>query len=127
MRIKKINVPIYDYNLVYIDQFKEDDAEKIFKIITKGLNKEQKELLAIKDDIKEGHKNGAVTIDSGLKTIYVIIHPCDTPQRMLNVVSHELYHVIQFICKDLNIKDIEAPAYLAGYIYEKVLGLWIKQ
>ena len=61
--------------------------------------------------------NGGSTYrNMDLAKILVIIYPCKNIEQRREVVNHEKRHIEDRLLKYLGIDDIEASAYLAGYL-----------
>lgn len=61
--------------------------------------------------------NGGSTFRNlDMKQFLVIIHPCKNEQTRRMVVNHEKRHIEDRILQHCAIDDIEAAAYLAGYL-----------
>jgi hypothetical protein len=53
-----------------------------------------------------------------MRKILVAVFPCDDEVKRRNIVAHESRHVVDRILEWINVDDIEAAAYLQGYLAE---------
>ena len=52
----------------------------------------------------------------------VIVYKCENEAKLHKVINHEKNHVVNIIMEWANIHDIEASAFLDGYISEKLFS-----
>lgn len=120
MKVKKIKVPIYDFNVTYIEIENKEDADTIPKYF-KPIKVEEEDACSIIETIKEEGKNGGSTFRNfGLKGFLIIIYEADNEASLKNVKAHELRHLTDRILEWADIKDNEAAAFLQGYLFEKL-------
>ena len=101
---KKIfNISIYECKVIFIivDNYKD-------------INKYTSKLLNVKDE----NEYAGVTVNSN-PLYYLIISKENL--KDYNTILHELFHVIDEITNDRDIKDWEAKAYLQGFVGDKIL------
>ena len=120
MKVKKIKVPMYDFNVTYIEIESKEDANTIPKYF-KPIKVEEEDACSILETIKEEGKNGGSTFRNfELKEFLIIIYEADNEANLKNVKAHELRHLTDRILEWANIKDNEAAAFLQGYLFEKL-------
>lgn len=116
MKKKTFTIPIYDFNVTWIEIESKDDKDKLLQEMSKM--KCQKEDM---DDVINGVEGGCINGGStfrnmDLKKFLVIIHPCENESMRRNIVNHEKRHIEDRLLKFVGVDDIEASAYLAGYL-----------
>ena len=109
---------MYDFQLIFIEIESPKDEDGISKYLNEvKIAKEDVE--SIKKEIRNNATNGADTWrNTDIKKILVIIFKCDNATKRRNIINHEKRHVVDRIMEWANIKDIETPAFLDGYISE---------
>ena len=120
MKVKRIKIPIFKYNLTFIEVEEYED----YKII----GKELKRFNLPEQDYDEIIRNtrysydGAITLSNGgTMQIVVVIYKSSSEKNRLENINHEKRHVVDDIVTSLEIKDKETPAYIDGYISSKIL------
>lgn len=117
---RKINIPIYDFKLEFMELEGIGDAD----IVTKNLKKANMDpdfIGEIVGELRDESQNGGWTLcHFGRKYIFVIILPATNEKTRRKVLNHELRHVADDILGHCDIKDKEAAAYLAGFLAENV-------
>ena len=104
MNKKKIfNINIYECKVIFIIV---NDSKDINKYTSKFLN------------INDENDYAGVTININ-PTYYIIISKENL--KDYNTILHELFHIVDEITNDRDIKDWEAKAYLQGFIGNKIL------
>lgn len=116
--MKKIEfkIPIYDFDVTILEiESKEDKAEANTILSSVIPNKESiDEVLSY---IEDGSMNGGDTFRNMLyKTFIVVLYPFKDIETRREVINHEKRHIEDRILEYCGISDIEASAYLAGYI-----------
>lgn len=116
--MKKIefNIPIYDFDVTILEIESKEDKDEVNTILSNFIiNKESiNEVLSY---IEDGSMNGGDTFRNLLhKKFIVILYPCKDIETRREVINHEKRHIEDRILKHCGISDIEASAYLAGYI-----------
>ena len=119
MKVRRIKIPIFKYNITLIEI--EDYYD--YKIIGKELKRFHipKETF---DEIINNTRNslgGAITLNNkyALQIIVVIYKQCNEITRF-GTINHEKRHVVDDIVNNLGIKDSETAAYLDGYISTRI-------
>lgn len=103
MKKKIFNISIYECKVIFIIV---DNHKDINKYTSKLLN------------IQDENEYAGITINSN--PIYYIIISKDNLNDY-NTILHELFHIVDEITNDRDIKDWEAKAYLQGFIGNKIL------
>ena len=116
MRTKQINIPIYDIGLTLVEIETKDDYPILEPILDEHkIDVDEKEI--IKDFIEREVLNGGSTYGNfALEKMLVILYQMNNEEERRAILNHEKRHVVDRICEFLSINDIEAPAYLDGYI-----------
>ena len=110
-------VPIYDIHIDDIQIETPDDFSQFSKI-AKKLNLTEDDIDYVINNIRTGFNGGDTFRNMRLRRILVIIYRCKSEKVRRNVVNHEKRHVEDRILEYYNITDIEASAFLAGYLSE---------
>ena len=118
MKHKKINIPIYDWDLLYCHMEVGDDVEPYFKMVNKlGLIPADAD--EFKDYMARGIRGGGKCyINDEDRKLVVMIYPTLSPPNFYSSVAHEVYHCAFAINEHANVNDEEATAYLIGHIWE---------
>jgi hypothetical protein len=118
MKLKNINIPIYDFSLILVEIENKDDADAVEKQLSR-VKVPNDEVESVKDYISKESKNGGNTYtNSDLKKILVMLYPCESDRERRNVINHEKRHVVDRIMQWASVDDIEAAAFLDGFISE---------
>ncbi|MCM1216527.1 MAG: hypothetical protein NC209_03945 [Alistipes sp.] len=120
MKLKRVKVPIYDYSVIVAEVEKKGDAVAMSKVLSelKVPNEHKADVL---DMIERESFNGGDTFrNMKMKKLLVIIYPCKNESARRNVLAHEMRHVVDRIMEWSNITDMEASAYLQGWLGEKI-------
>lgn len=118
MRSKKINIPIYNYD-VFLYQIEDvEDVDAITKVIKRfRINEILEEVTTNIIDEVDG---GALTcFNAGTSTAVVIFYPCSDAETRESVLDHEKRHVVDDILERCGVNDKEAAAYLSGWLTTK--------
>lgn len=120
MKIKNIDIPIYEFSLKLISIDGPDDSKEIRPhLIDIGCDDDEIEsiLANIINDVKDG---GLTYRNLSNKKIIIILYRCTSENKRINIIGHEKRHVEDRILDYVCVDDIEAAAYLAGYLSEKL-------
>lgn len=116
--MKKIefNIPIYDFNVIILEvESKEDKAE--VNTILLNFIPDKESIDEVLGYIENGDMNGGDTFRNMLyRKFIVVLYPFKDIETRREVINHEKRHIEDRILEYCNINDIEASAYLAGYI-----------
>lgn len=122
MKIKRINVGLFDWNIKVIEVESHDEEEiqkvrKIFKnyLENKGIKKFFKLL------IKYKAINGGMYIRIGAKDSFIMTYPIMNRKKRNNILIHEIYHCVTDISETLGLDSEETEAYLIGYLTDKII------
>ena len=118
--------PYYDYNVTLIQVESDKDADAVCKYLAK--EKMGGEYIdEIKECITEGYRNGGETNwNSRTKRIIGLFYEFLSDKDRANVYAHEKRHIEDRILQHCKVEDIEASAYLAGFLGERFYELWKK-
>ena len=120
MKKKEFNIPLYHHKVIFLEIESKNDANLIGKELSKiKLTKEDvaQEIY----NIQQGRYNGGITYRNfELKTFLVIIYTTTSKKQRLNIIGHEKRHIEDRLAENCNIQDIEALAYIAGFLTEKL-------
>ena len=120
MKVSKLNLPIFDFNITMLQIESKNDVEflpKYFKEIKLDKEHFDEEI----EIVTKGCFNGGNTYRNfQLKRFLILIYPCKSQKKLLNIKAHELRHLTDRILEWANIEDIETAAFLQGYLFEKL-------
>jgi len=124
--MKKIcfKLPYYDYSVALIQVESDKDADAVCKYLAK--EKVGKEYIdKAVEYITGGYRNGGETNwNSRTKRIVCLFYEFLSDTDRANIYSHEKRHIEDRVLQHCKVEDIEASAYLAGYLGEKFYELW---
>ena len=116
MKKKSFNIPIYDFDVTWIEIESKDDKDKLLQEMSK-MKCQKKDMDDVINGVVNGYLNGGSTFrNMDCKKFLVIIHPCENESMRRNIVNHEKRHIEDRLLKFVGVDDIEASAYLAGYL-----------
>lgn len=116
MKKIKVKIPMYDYDVTWVEIESVQDKEKVFQEM-KNLKCNKEGMDDVIDNIEKECMNGGSTFRNlDMKQFLVIIHPCKNEEMRRCVVNHEKRHIEDRLLQHCGVDDIEAAAYLAGYL-----------
>lgn len=116
MKQKEFNVPIYNFNITIIEIESKEDKDQV-KSIMEDFKISSEQIKETCDYIEQESMNGGETHRNLLlHKFLVIIYPCKSIDVRREVINHEKRHIEDRMLNYLDINDIEAAAYLAGYL-----------
>lgn len=116
--IKKIfDVPIYDWNITYLEvETKEDIPELIA-----WAELFQAEFQGNISESFDSTKNAGMTyIDRTAQKLLIVIFPATSSEELLSTKGHEKRHAEDFILEESGVYDKEAAGYLAGFLTKEI-------
>lgn len=120
MKKKEFKIPLYDTRIILLEMESKEDASAIGKELKKArVNKEDVADVVVRIG-NNSYNGGATYRNSGLKLFIILLYKSTTEKQRLNTLGHEKRHVEDFIIKEYNIEGIEAIAYIAGFLTEKL-------
>lgn len=124
MITKEIYVPIYSYNIRYIEveDFSYKEKRKLISYIKK-IGYYDDFINDINETINNKRYGAGTTYHNNSRCeICVLIYPQQSNDRRIETIMHEKRHCEDFILKRLDIDDMEAAAYLSGWLAVKFLN-----
>lgn len=116
MIIKRFKVPIYRWRVEVIDLKDYDDKELIMNKLRRYKFSEE-DYEEISEKIDKGAYNGGTTYYNSSELLCIILlYKHKSIMEKVETLLHEGRHVTDEILKIHNIDDIEAAAYLQGFI-----------
>jgi hypothetical protein len=116
MKKSKFKVPLYHYDVTVIQIESSKDKDALIKEFKKMRVPEENYKDSI-EYVENNYMNGGDTYRNMLnKRFLVIIYLCESENIRREVMGHEKRHVEDRILEHVGINDIEASAYLAGYL-----------
>ena len=116
MKRKRIDVPLYDFRIDLLEVDSVDDVELVGKAL-RTVRVQPDIYDEITSAIRDGDVDGGWTISNfGLKRILVVLLKMRSGEQRRKVLSHEKRHIEDDILSYCSVDDVEASAYLAGYL-----------
>ena len=120
MKYRHISVKIYDWDVYFFDLGKIFKNDPILKKLSKLIG--TKNLRSVESISYSELKNGGDHFfHHNRKTSVVIVYKTSSKKQKISIVLHELQHSVDRICENTRVNDIEARAYLMGYIGSKII------
>ena len=120
MKLLKFKVPIYDWKITFIEVTSKKDSKKVHKIYKK-FKVGKYDLKDITNIVKKGYVNGGrFSYDFSYQEGIIIIFKTTSKKERRKVLKHECRHCEDRILQHAHVEDIEASAYLAGFISEHI-------
>lgn len=116
MKKTEFKIPIYDFDVTILEvESKEDKAE--VNAILSNLTPDKESIDEVLVYIEDGSMNGGDTFRNLLRRKFVVVlYPFKDIETRREVINHEKRHIEDRVLEYCGITDIEASAYLAGYI-----------
>lgn len=126
MKKLRFAVPIYDIDVVLLQvEDKEDEEAVIEEMAQYNITDEIEE--EVRNAISNDHSDGASTFwNGGLHVSVIVFYRMESMKRKRVCYSHEKRHLEDRILKFCDIDDMEAAAYLAGFLSEYFDDLLLK-
>jgi hypothetical protein len=116
MKQKRFKIPIYDFSVVFVEYESAADADKVDKLY-KELKISEEDLNDTKKGLMQGARNGGNTFrNCDMKKFLIEIFPTNSDMMRRNIVAHESRHLADRVLEWAAVTDIEAAAFLQGYI-----------
>ena len=120
MRKKEFEVPIYYFKVIFIEIQSVKDTEDV-NALMESLGIGQEQIAEAIDNIKGEKVDGGSTYYSNeTKIITVLMYKPSSKAARRYTAGHEKRHIEDRILKCCQIDDMEAAAYLAGFLSEKI-------
>lgn len=120
MIIKRIKLPIFDFDITFIEVEDKSDSLKVIAPLS-SINCTKELIDDICENINNDVRDGGDTYRNlGMRKIVIFLYKCNSESKRRKVLNHELRHAVDRICEHLSIEDIETPAYITGYLSEKI-------
>ena len=116
MKIWEVDVPIFNYHIDFLFVTSKHDAYKIEKFLaSRDILKEDYQFSI--DIIKNDKHGGGVTFFcENMHSFIVVVYKEQNKDELISTITHEIRHIVDDMCHQLNIEDVETPAYITGYI-----------
>ena len=116
MKKMKFRVPYYDFDVVLVQIEGKEDADEFIRVC-KWMNLEKKEIDEMRDAILSEAQNGGDTWRNFDKKKFLIdFTPFESEEKKIDIYCHEKRHLEDRILEWASINDIEAAAFLAGFL-----------
>ena len=124
MIFKEFKIDIYHWTVVVI--MADDTDKKAFRKIRKKVGISKKIWKDSLNTLMNNNNAGEHLYDLGKRHSVIIVMNPSSKAQLAMLLSHELRHCEDRILLHLAIKDVQAAAFLSGYIAEKVYPLIFK-
>lgn len=115
MKKHNFNVPLYDYDVTLIQVESNEDKSSVISFLKKAKLDEYIE--GCSKYVADGYTNGGETYyNRSIKQVICIFYIMTSDEYRENVYSHEKRHVEDRILEHCSVNDMEASAYLAGFL-----------
>jgi len=120
MKVNRFSIPLYDYDVVYVEIDEDDPIDRQVAFVTEELTnmKTDKQYLdETIQEIKEESKNGGNHFYNLSKSVsFIMIYPHDDPERLKATIAHEKRHLEDRVLQHFSVNDIESAGLLSGYL-----------
>lgn len=114
MKIKKFKIDVYDWDVTFIETKSEMDFERVKKELVKFKIKKD-DIEYVREQMKR--KNGGEHFyQKERRESLVILYPMSSARMRMEVICHEKRHVEDRLLQRCCIDDVEAAAYIAGFL-----------
>lgn len=120
MRVIKFKIPIYDWKITIALIESVEDASSLATILKPfrvDKNSLEKELAFVRNNSFDG---GDTWRDFDRREGLIIVFRCTSKAVLYEVINHEKRHLVDRILQWARIDDLEAAAYLDGYISKQL-------
>jgi hypothetical protein len=126
MKIQKIKVPFYKWEITVIDSFDFSDLDEVVKQMKKHRLTEE-HIQEVKDKYANEAMDGAICYmnTTALYSI-VIVFPHHNIKQRVSTLVHESRHLADDIIEAINLEGPESRAYLNEYIAFEMIKDYIK-
>lgn len=116
MKIHKFRVDVYDWEVYFVIVRGVRDLKKLRKVLGK-IGVEKKDIDVSCDKVKKGMYDGGDSFtNTGTRVAGIVLYDPKEDMVIDELVCHEKRHVEDTILKRGGVEDVEASAYLAGYV-----------
>lgn len=110
---KTIKLPIYDCSVKFILS---DNIKKEIGKITKKYK--------IPNDTEDGDEYEGLVIFPKMSSYYLLV---DYKHLSYNTLLHETYHLASLVCKQRDIENEEASAWICGFVGSDIIKFLLKK
>lgn len=119
MKIKRFTVEMYQWDVALIEASSRRDYPKVrAELIKFGCEKEEIKVIKHNLSCRDG---GDHLFDLGKKKSMILLYRMSSKSIRTAILCHEKRHLEDRILECCHVDDIEASAYLAGYLGGKLL------
>jgi len=120
MIIKRFKIPLYNYNILFIEIEHEKDSESLLRWLKiASISKEDTE--DIINNVSKGvHDGGMAFTNIRKRQGTIFLYKQTSVKEKTNTLSHEKRHLEDRILEEYSIQDIESAAMLSGFLAEKL-------
>ena len=123
MKSSKFHINLFDITIQYLEVESEKDASQVRKHLKK-INLPQNGIEEIIENIENKITNGGECVFNPDRqpAIIIIVYPCTSLKKKIDVISHEKRHAEDYILQHFHIKDMETAGFLAGVLGKFLFG-----
>ena len=120
MRRIDFQVPIYNWSITVVTLYGPSDAEE-FSAVLKEIDADVNATAETIESLKKGGKNGGdFWYNKGVRVGLIDVFPWTNEGKLYEILNHEKRHLVDRILEHAGIHDIEAAAYLDGYVSTQI-------
>lgn len=124
MKYAQLKMPIFNFEIVFIqvergDDKNKDNLKEIELAMWMGTTNPS-QINKTMTDIKNNAVNGGIVLRGLYRNIVVVFYRMTSKTEKLMIYAHEQRHIEDDILEHCGINDKETAAYLAGYLAEKL-------
>ncbi len=121
MKTIKVHIDIYDWNIYYLEIVGKENTKKIkqYLLRVRTSNKLRDEI--IKDMEDKAQNGGNHLYNTFTRTSMILVYNPKNIKTKVDIICHEICHVVDKIMDHLELESSEAGAFLTGYISKKIL------
>ena len=121
MKIKRFKIPIYEYNVIYVELSGSPKEADRTKILLEDINCDIEDIEETVQEIKDGSVNGGLHLPNLLKlTSLIIIYKHNNEIKKKATIAHEKRHLEDSILKHYSVNDKESAGLLSGWLARKI-------
>lgn len=121
MKYRHLSIPYYNSELLVVQLEKDTTWKEVKAVFKKYGFSNPKKLKNI--EVNKYIYDGGWTLKLYKQRQFaIIITRCSSENKRINILLHEKRHVEDYILDMCDVHDIEAAAYLAGYLGGKILN-----
>ncbi len=123
MKYLHFKIPIYDWDVHYVEVEKNKDSYKVEDVFDK-LGFFDKDIDKVLKNIKDRMTNtGMLYTCNNISSSVILIYTSSNKKERMSSILHEKRHLEDRIIERMGLEGKESAAYLAGYIGKKLIPI----